>query len=81
MRLPLSSVLGTDYSLASSPLTVTFPVGSADGDTTCVNITIVDDNALEGNHSFSVHLTNPSTGVVIGSHIYATIVIIDNGMP
>lgn len=58
-----------------------FPVGSEDGDTTCETITVVDDDALEGNHSFSVHLTNPSTGVVIGSHTYATAVIIDNGMP
>ena len=81
MCLTLSSVLGTDYSLASSPLTVTFPVGSADGDITCVTIAVVDDDALEGNHSFSVHLTNPSSGVVIGSHTYAFAVIVDNGMP
>lgn len=70
-----------DFSLTPSPLTVTFPVNSADGATQCVDISITDDNALESDHDFEVSLANPSMGSVIAAQSTATATIIDNGTP
>ena len=50
-----SSVLGEDYSVAD-PLTATFTSGTVVGDTVCAAITIIDDAALEFDHSFTVQL-------------------------
>ena len=56
----LSSVVrGIDYSISSptDTLNVTFSAGSTvSGTTACANVTIIDDNAVEGNHSFTVHV-------------------------
>ena len=85
----LSSVVrGIDYSINSptETLTVTFSAGSAvSGITACANMTIIDDNAVEGNHSFTVHVTglqlDPGgaySELVIGTPSYALVNIIDN---
>ncbi len=46
-------MLGEDYE-ASDPLTTTFL--TAGSNVSCVNITIVDDDAFEGNHTFMVNV-------------------------
>jgi len=74
-----------DYS-ATDPLSITFPaVSSVNGATACANVTIIDDDALEGNHSFTVTVSSLElspggvySGLEIGTPSSATINIIDN---
>ena len=74
-----------DYS-AADPLSVTFPaVSSVSGTTACANVAIIDDAALEGNHSFTVTVSSLElspggvySGLEIGTPSSATINIIDN---
>ena len=66
---------GSDYNSVSS--TEIFTSGSTDGATRCVNITIIDDGALEGNQTFTVVETTRDVDVVIGTNI-TTIKIVDN---
>ena len=54
-----------------------FTSGVSDGDTECLNITIMDDNALEGNQTFSVTLTESDNGVNVLTTI-TTVTITDN---
>ena len=75
----------SDYS-TTSPLEVTFMSGSAMRDSTsCAQITILDDVAFEGPHSFSVDVsmveiesdgTDPL--LTIGAMSSATVNIMDN---
>ena len=55
---PLPSLVeGSDYSTAN-PLEVTFTSGSAmQNSTSCAQVTILDDDTLEGQHSFSVEVS------------------------
>ena len=78
------TVLGEDYT-AADPLQVTFSSGVAMlNDTACASISIVDDDALEGPHSFTVHITGVEVEsglpaqLFIGSPSYATVYICDN---
>ena len=78
------TVLGDDYT-AAGPLQVTFSSGVAMlNDTVCASISIVDDDALEGTHSFSVHIVGVEVEsclpaqLSIGSPAYATVYICDN---
>ena len=52
----IAAVRDEDYS-AADPLVVTFPVGAVENDTACADVTIIDDAALEGDHSFTVSMT------------------------
>ena len=47
------------------------------GATKCVNITILEDNALEGNQTFTIALTTIDSGIIIG-RAATTIIIMDN---
>ena len=49
---------GADYIL-SIPFEVFYPAGSEIGTQKCVNISIVDDDTLEGTHNFNVSLLDP----------------------
>ena len=74
----LLTVVGNDFTVAD-PLTVTFPTTSVSEDTACADITIVDDDVLEGDHSFTVQLTSTTpTGVTIGTDSSTTVTIQDN---
>ena len=69
-----------DFS-ALSGLEVTFTAGSADGAQQTVDIGIIDDAALEGDHDFTVQLisTDPSgSNVMIGMQSITTVTITDN---
>ena len=80
-----SIVFDMDYS-AASPLEVTFTSGIAmQGDTSCAQLSIIDDTAFEGPHSFSVEVsmveiesdgTDPL--LTIGTASSATVNIVDN---
>ena len=55
-----------DFTIPSAnPINLEFPVNSQDMSQQCVNITIVDDDILEGEHAFSVRTGNPSVGTRI----------------
>ena len=78
------TVLGEDYT-AADPLQVTFSSGVAMlNDIACASISILDDDSLEGLHSFAVHITGVEVELglpaqlFIGSPAYATVYICDN---
>ena len=68
---------GMDFISASRSLI--FPPGSGNGDTFCMNITIVDDSLIEGSERFRVYLNVPYSTSRVGvrlrgrSVIYPTI--------
>ena len=69
-----------DFS-ALSDLEVTFTSGSPSGTQQSVDIAIMDDGALEGDHEFRVQLisTDPSgSSVMIGMQSITTVTITDN---
>ena len=58
---------------------MTFPTTSVSGDTACAAMAILDDDALEGDHSFTVQLASTTpTGVTIGTDSSTTVTIQDN---
>ena len=59
-------------------LTVFFEAGSVNGDTDCINITILDDDALEGDHSFTVSLNPPDFPVTLTTPSSSPVNITDN---
>ena len=65
---------GIDYIFAPSNLT--FPSGSTDSTPGCVNISITDDAALEGNQTFTVTLTTSDPDVLLGNNV--TVVTIED---
>lgn len=69
-----SAAAGSDFTGASGTL------NWADGDTAVKTITIniTNDSADESDETFTVTLSNPSTGVVLGSGASATVSIIDD---
>jgi len=61
------------------PFELTFDIMSTSGSLACINISIPQDLALEGDHEFTVHLSALSPDVVtIGSPANATVVIADD---
>ena len=68
---------GSDYTgITMSPLT--FSAGSSDDDMQCVNVSIIDDNdALEGDETFTVTLATRDSDVMIGNN-QTVITISDN---
>ena len=61
------------------PLQVTFPTSSVEGSTSCVDIVILQDLVLEGDHSFSVEVISATPSVVmVGTPREETVTIIDD---
>jgi hypothetical protein len=61
--------------------TLTLPPGSGDEASVCLNITIIEDNFIEGNEWFRVRRYSPyngNSGVGPGGYRYLTATIIDN---
>ena len=73
MFLAATSV--SDYTPLSS--VETFVAGSTDNATRCVNITILDDAALEGDQTFTLTLSTSDPDVVLGNNV-TLITIEDN---
>ena len=59
-------------------LDVFFASGSVNGDTDCLTIFILDDNALEGDHSFTVSLNPPAAPVTLTTPFSSPVTITDN---
>ncbi len=72
-----SAVAGMDYDAIPIPDPLVFPSSSTEGMELCAMIGIIDDTALEGEHSFSVHITSTSPEITVGM-AYATVEIQDN---
>ena len=53
---------GTDFTATS--LDFSFPVGAVT--TACIDVTIIDDNNLEGDHTFTVNLQGMITPTLTG---------------
>ena len=63
----------------AGPLQATFSTSSVEGSTSCVNIGILQDMALEGNHSFSVEVISVTPSVVlVGTPREGTVTILDD---
>ena len=70
-------VAGSDY--GAGLLQATFPIGSMEGGTSCVNISILQDLVLEGDHSFGVQVTSATPSVVmVGMPSEETVTILDD---
>ena len=77
--LSSASVSGSDFT-DPGVVSLTFSAGSMDGNSQCSTIDVTDDDDVEGQHSFTVSLQNPSSNGVIGTQDTATVTITDNGM-
>ena len=71
------TVAGSDY--VAGPLQATFPTSSVEGSTSCVDIGILQDQALESNHSFGVEVISATPSVVVvGTPSEETVTILDD---
>ena len=72
-------VEGDDFSVPDpTELDVFFASGSVNGDMDCINISILDDGALEGDHSFTVSLNPPAAPVTLTTPSSSPVIITDN---
>ena len=72
------AVENDDY-VVPTPFEVTFDIMSTSGSLACINISIPQDSALEGDHEFSIQLSTLSPDVVtIDSPADAEVVIADD---
>ena len=60
-----------------SMATLTFTMGSSEGATQCLNVTVVDDDVVERVETFSVTMMEDDDGVRLGNS-RSTITITDN---
>jgi hypothetical protein len=76
--LSASAVADTDF-INTTSTSLDFAVASMPGDTHCINVTINEDSALEGDETFNVALmlTTSDPNVVLGTDM-TTITITDN---
>ena len=62
-----------------TPFEVTFAAGSSIGSQDCITIGILDDDAAEGTHNFSVSMVDPGNPLcTLGSPSEIEIAIMDN---
>ncbi len=74
----LFSVISEDYILVTDPLVLMFPTSATEGTEICEYITIIDDMALEGDHSFTIYIPSTSPDISQGLPSEADVVIADN---
>ncbi len=58
-------------------MVLTFSSGASDGSMECVNVTIINDDALEANQTFSVTITEHNDAVEV-VNVMTTVTITDN---
>ncbi|WP_405383593.1 Calx-beta domain-containing protein [Maribacter sp. LLG6340-A2] len=73
----VTTTAGSDYS-ASATGTITFPGGTADGDTQRITLSITDDNVIEGDETLTATLSNVSNSLLTIVNANATGTIEDN---
>jgi hypothetical protein len=71
-----SATAGSDYTATSGTLTFADGISEA-----IVSVLISDDATVEPNETFTLTLSNPTNGVVLGTPITATATIVDNDNP
>lgn len=71
-----TNITAGDYALGSA--TITIPHGGISGS---VTFTVIDDAAFEGAETATLTLSNPSSGVTIGSPDSQDVTIVDNDAP
>ena len=76
MFYPIDSAT-LDKDFTGLPNVITFTSGQSVGETSCTNITIIDDNAVEGVENFNVKLSSDFPGVIV-SRALGMIEITDN---
>ena len=63
----------------AGPLQAIFPISSIEGATSCVNISILQDLVLEGDHNFGVEVTSATPSVeMVGTPSEGTVLILDD---
>lgn len=72
-------VPGSDY-LNPSPNTLSFPTDIENMDKVCANLTILQDDNAEGNHTLLLSLENATQGSIIGPVSSVSVVIFDDGI-
>ncbi len=60
------------------PAVLVFPTSATEGIQICVNFTIIDDMALEGDHSFTVNISSTTPDTSQGLPSEAVVAIADN---
>lgn len=76
-----TSGAGNDADYVGLSTTVTFPAGSVDNDTQCLNVSITDDDiAVEGDETFNVTLTESDDGVMTGDSMQIITIMDDEGI-
>ena len=74
-----STALGSDFTIPDpAEMNVMFTTGSMNGDTDCLTISIIDDDALEGGQSFSISLNPPAPPVTLTTPSSSPLTITDN---
>ncbi|MES9860674.1 MAG: Calx-beta domain-containing protein [Candidatus Thiodiazotropha sp. LLP2] len=68
-----SATAGEDYTAASGTLNLASGTSSA-----AFQITLIDDNAYEGDEQIDLNLSNPTGGAVLGSNSSAVLTVNDN---
>lgn len=70
---------GLDFSVPDlSELNVNFPTGAMNGDQDCLNISILDDEALDGNSTFTVSLNPLVSPDTLATPSSSPVTIMDN---
>ena len=74
------TVFGEDFTLeAGDAFQATFvALSTSDGDTACDTITIIDDDVLEGEHSFEIQIASTDPQLTIITPASAMVTIQDN---
>ncbi len=78
--IPTYVARGSDY-VVPADTTAMFPVGSVNGSTACINLTIIDDDTLEGIETLIVSLAivnDAGNNVNLGPSTTGTVTIEDN---
>ena len=74
-----STALGSDFTIPDpTEMNIMFTTGSMNGDQDCLTISILDDDALEGDHSFSVSLNPPAPPFTLTTPSSSPVTITDN---
>jgi hypothetical protein len=71
-----SATAGSDYTAASG----TLDWADGDGADKTFAVNIADDGSIEGDETFSVALTNPTGGAVLGTQSSSVVTIVDNDL-
>jgi hypothetical protein len=71
-----TGITASDYSLDKT--TITIPAGQTTGTAT---LTILDDTGIEGTETATITISNPSSGIALGSTISQNLTINDNDTP